>query len=82
VVHGLVSVADLHPVARELQQVPRMRRLLATAVFGGDGTRAALTEASRLRMDVKVLNLGGGPYHPKIYLVDGPSVVASSAAAT
>lgn len=69
---AFVSVAGLHLVARELQQVPGCRRLLATGVFGGDTTRAALAEASRLGMDVRVLNLGGGTYHPKVYLFDGP----------
>lgn len=70
---AFVSVAGLHLVARELQQVRGHRRLLATGVFGGDTTRAALSEASRLGMDVRVLNLGGGTYHPKIYLFDGLS---------
>jgi hypothetical protein len=70
---AFVSVAGVHLVARELEQVRGHRRLLATGVFGGDTRRAALTEAGRLGMDMRVLNLGGGTYHPKIYLFDGSS---------
>ena len=69
---AFVSVAGLHLVERELKQVRGRRRLLATGVFGGDSSRAALTHAATLGLDVRVLNLGGGTYHPKIYLFDGP----------
>ena len=68
---AFVSVAGVHLVERELKQVPGRKRLLATGVFGGEGTRAALSYATGLGMDVRVLNVSGGTYHPKIYLFDG-----------
>jgi hypothetical protein len=42
-------------------------RLLATTVFGGT-TTAALARAADLGAEVRVLNLPGGTYHPKLYL--------------
>lgn len=68
---AFVSVAGVHLVAKELRQVPGRKRLLATGVFGGDASRAALTQAVDLGVDVRLLNLGGGTYHPKVYLFEG-----------
>lgn len=68
---AFVSLAGIHLVERELKQVPGRKRLLATGVFGGEGSRSALSKAADLGVDVRVLNLGGGTYHPKIYLFDG-----------
>jgi HKD family nuclease len=42
-------------------------RMLATTVFGGS-TAAALQRAVDLGVDVRVLNLPRGTYHPKLYL--------------
>jgi hypothetical protein len=68
---AFVSLAGIHLVERELKQVRGSKRLLATGVFGGDSSKAALTHAAELGVDVRVLNLGGGTYHPKLYLFDG-----------
>lgn len=68
---AFVSVAGVHLLAKELKNVPGHKRLLATGVFGGDTARAALTQAADVGMEVRVLNPGGGTYHPKLYLFGG-----------
>ena len=68
---AFVRSAGVHMLAKELRQVPGRKRLLATGAFGGVGSDAALAHAHELGLEVRVLNLGGGTYHPKIYLFDG-----------
>ncbi len=46
-------------------------RLLVTPVFGGATTGTALAAAAGLRVQVRVLNLAGGTFHPKLYLAHG-----------
>lgn len=73
--HALLCVAfvhaqGIHLVRQQLQRLGPNARLLATTVFG-DSSAAALARAVDLGVDVRVLNPGGGTYHPKVYLGRG-----------
>jgi hypothetical protein len=62
---AFANQAGVELVAPLLRDLPV--RLLATTVFGAT-TTAALARAADLGADVRVLNLPGGTYHPKLYL--------------
>jgi hypothetical protein len=59
--------AGIELLAPSLRGRPGRVRLLATTVFG-DTTGAALRRAVELGVDVRVLNLPRGTFHPKLYL--------------
>ena len=70
--HALLCVAfasrgGVHLLSRQLEQLGRRSRLLVTSVFGST-TAEALRTANDLGVNVRVLNLSGGTYHPKLYL--------------
>jgi HKD family nuclease len=64
---AFANQAGVELLAPALARVGGPVRLLATTVFGGT-TGSALQRASDLGVEVRVLNLPRGTYHPKLYL--------------
>lgn len=74
---AFASRGGVHLLSRQLRRLGPNSRLLVTNVFGSTTTEA-LVAAQDLGADVRILNLRGGTYHPKLYL----SVSGASASAT
>lgn len=64
---AFASRSGVHLLGRQLDRLGPNCRLLVTSVFGST-TVDALATATDMGVDVRVLNPGGGTYHPKLYL--------------
>ena len=64
-------------LGRQLRAAPRAR-LLCTTVFARANRLAALTNATKLGVEIKVLNPGSGTYHPKLYIGREAAVIGSA----
>lgn len=65
---AFVNVKGINLVAPQLSRLASHCRMIVTSAFGGDTTTAALALAADLRVHVRVLNIPGGTFHPKLYL--------------
>ena len=65
---AFASAAGVHLLERQLDRLGDRARIVATTVFGGG---SALDDAAALGARVRILNPGGGTYHPKLYLTRG-----------
>ena len=75
---AFVNEAGVALLGRQLRAASRAR-LLCTTVFARSNRRAALTNAMRLGVEVKVLNPGSGStYHPKLYIGREAAVIGSA----
>ncbi len=74
---AFVSGTGVQLIRRSLQRLGPRARLLVTTQFGSTEP-AALNDAASLGVDVRVLNLGTGTYHPKLYLGASPSGAAAA----
>ena len=64
---AFASRGGVHLLSRQLERLGPCGRLLVTNVFGTTSAEA-LAAASDMGIEVRILNLGGGTYHPKLYL--------------
>jgi HKD family nuclease len=64
---AFINRAGVALIENELQKLGPSARVLLTSVFGST-TQPALHTLQRLGCRVKILNLSGGTYHPKLYL--------------
>ena len=64
---AFASRGGVHLLSRQLERLGPRGRLLVTNVFGSTSAEA-LIAAGDMGIDVRVLNLRGGTYHPKLYL--------------
>jgi HKD family nuclease len=62
---------------KELERVGRSGRVLLTTVFG-ETTKPALAALKTLGVEVKILNLSQGTYHPKVYLSESATHVSAA----
>jgi len=68
---AFINRAGVALIEDELQRLGRGARVLLTSVFGSS-TQPALHTLQRLGCQVKILNLSGGTYHPKLYIARAP----------
>jgi HKD family nuclease len=68
---AFINRAGVALIENELQKLGPSARVLLTSVFGST-TQPALHTLQRLGCRVKILNLSGGTYHPKLYLARAP----------
>jgi len=64
---AFASRGGVHLLSRQLEKLGSRGRLLVTNVFGSTSADA-LAAAADLDVHIRVLNPGGGTYHPKLYL--------------
>jgi hypothetical protein len=68
---AFINRAGVALIEDELRQLGPCARVLLTSVFGST-TQTALYALNRFGCRVKILNLSGGTYHPKVYLARAP----------
>lgn len=74
---AFVSGTGVQLIRRSLERLGSRARLLVTTQFGSTEP-GALNDAAALGVDVRVLNLGTGTYHPKLYLGASPTGAAAA----
>ncbi len=74
---AFVSGTGVQLIRRSLERLGARARLLVTTQFGSTEA-GALNDAAALGVDVRVLNLGTGTYHPKLYLGASPTGAAAA----
>lgn len=79
---AFVDASGVMLLAKELRLVTRRSRLVATSVFNGGRTLAALDSAAALGVECRVHNTSRGIFHPKVLVArhsDGDRVIVGSA---
>jgi HKD family nuclease len=61
----------------ELSRIGKSGRILLTTVFGST-TKPALTALHRFGLQIKILNLSAGTYHPKVYISESAKIKAAA----
>jgi HKD family nuclease len=73
---AFVNRRGINLLEPQLSALSRRCRLLVTTVFGGT-TSNALTKATDMGIQVRVLNPPGGTFHPKLYLTRSPNTATA-----
>jgi len=68
---AFINRAGVALIENELQKLGPSARVLLTSVFGST-TQPALETLRGLGCQIKILNLSGGTYHPKLYHANAP----------